>query len=68
MFGKPSLTEQKIANILGVSRSNISRYLSSGVAKLKALSLNEKDLTDEQLLLKYRLIENGPNKEIEKYF
>jgi RNA polymerase sporulation-specific sigma factor len=68
LFGQPALKQQSISSLLGVSRSNVSRHFSSAVKKLKALSLNEDDLTDEERNLKYELIKNGPDKETKTYF
>lgn len=68
LFGKNPSTQQEISKKLKISRSNVGRYLAIGLEKLKVLSLSEECLTEEQIILKYKLLSTGPKCELENVF
>lgn len=65
LFNRRPKSQAEIADILKVSHSNVSRYLSSSLRKLKVLMLSNEKLTTEESIVKYQLIKDGPQTKID---
>ena len=56
LFGNSPKTQIEISKILNVCRANISRQYTSAIKKLKVLSINDEELSPQQLMLKRQLL------------
>lgn len=60
LFNHQPKSQKEIADILQCSRCNISRCYTLAVEKLKILTLSDEYLTEEQSILKEKMLTKGP--------
>lgn len=60
LFGNTEHGQGEIANILNITRSYVSRNITFGIKKLKVLMSKEEDLKSEEIIVKYRMMKQGP--------
>ena len=70
LYGNDTLRQWEIAKKINVARSSVSKAANNGLNKLKAMLLEEQLLSDEQRVLRYKILrENYPlDKSIINYF